>query len=479
MAEHPPSLANTRMPPTDAFLWYMEDDPLLRSTVVAVALLDRAPDWDQLVDRVGRASRLAPGFRQKVVEPPARLATPQWVTDPDFDLAYHLRRTQAPAAGGLDAVLERARTMGMASFDKARPLWEFLLVEGLQGERAALVMKVHHALTDGIGGMQIALFLYDLEREAAPPDVPPDEEARRLGDLDVLREALGHDLDELVGFARRNSVSALPALVHAALHPASTASGVLRTLQSIGRLVAPVNETMSPVMTDRRLGWRYQVLDLPSDALKAAANGVGAKMNDAFLAGLTGGLRRYHEHHGTPVDQLRVSMPISLRTDGHGVGGNHVTLVRFPVPVALEEPAQRIRTLRRLATTAREEPGIAHSEAIATGLNALPRGVVGAMLKHIDFLASNVPGFRFPVYLCGSEVLRLYPFGPTIGASANCTLLSYRDTAGIGITTDTGAVPDGDVLLTCMAMGFEEVLALAGGHPPVQPGGPALAAPTP
>lgn len=452
---------------SDAFTWYMEDDPLLRSTIVAVAFLDRAPDFETLVSRLDRASRLAPGFRQKVVVPPLRAATPRWVTDPDVDLGFHVRRMLVPPPGDVTSVLERARTLGMAGFDKARPLWEAVLMEGLEDGRAALVLKVHHALTDGVGGMQLALFLYDLERDAeAPADVGPEPPPPEpTGDLDLLREALGHQLDEVLAFAKTHAVSAAPALVHAVLHPRTTVTGLLRTLASVGRTVEPANETLSPVMTERALSWRYQALDVPIEALKTAAHEAGGTLNDGFLAGLTGGLRRYHEHHRMPVDELRLTMPISLRTDAHGIGGNHITIMRFKVPIGIADPSERVRSLHDLARSIRSEPAIEHADAIAGGLNLLPKGYVGGMLKHVDVLASNVPGFRAPLYLCGSEVERLYAFGPTIGSAANLTLLSYRSTACVGVTTDAAAVPDGDVFLACMAAGYDEVLDLAGAHP--------------
>lgn len=472
MAAMPES--DPHLSPSDAFTWYMEEDPLLRSTIVAVALLDRTPDWDTLVARIDRASRLAPGFRRKVVEPPLRSGNPRWVTD-EIDLGYHVRRMTAPAPGDLASVLERARTLGMAGFDKARPLWEMLLVEGLEGDRSALVMKVHHALTDGVGGMQMALFLFDLERDALPPtDEPGTPDPEHLSDLDLLRDALAHDVDELVGIARRNAVSVLPAMAHAVLHPATTVTGVLRLLGSVGRTVQPVSETLSPVMTGRALSWRYQALDVPINRLKEAAHEAGGTLNDGFLAGITGGLRRYHEHHEMPVDELRLLMPISLRTEADGIGGNKITIMRFAVPIGIADPAERIRRLHDLALEIRQEPSLAHAQTIAAGLNLLPRSYVGGMLKHVDFLASNVPGFRFPIYLCGAEVQRYYALGPTIGAAANFTLISYRDTACVGLNSDTAAVPDGDAFVRCLAEGFDEVLDLAGHHAPVMPGGPTL-----
>ena len=137
---------------SDAFSWYMERDPALRSTVVVIDWLDRAPDWDVLVGRVDRISRLMPSLRQCVVESPFRLTVPRWSYDPHFDLNFHLSRVSAPPPGTRDAVLALARRSAMAAFDRARPLWEVTLVEGIEGGEAALIVKLHHSLSDGVRG---------------------------------------------------------------------------------------------------------------------------------------------------------------------------------------------------------------------------------------------------------------------------------------------------------------------------------------
>ena len=152
---------------SDAFAWNMERDPLLRSTIVAVATFDQVPDWERLVDRLERATRLSPNFRRRLVPSPLKLAPPRFLFDPDFELGWHVRRLSAPAPHTLDTVLDFARTAGMAAFDPARPLWECTLIDGLVDGRAALVLKVHHSLTDGIGGIQIAQHIVDLQAEPA------------------------------------------------------------------------------------------------------------------------------------------------------------------------------------------------------------------------------------------------------------------------------------------------------------------------
>ena len=396
---------------SDAFTIQLERDPLLRSTIVAVAILDRAPDRAVLLDRIDRATRLAPTFREKLVRSPLRLAPPRWVVDPDFDLSWHVRNARIPARGGMAAVREFARTAGMTAFDPERPLWEFTVLEGLPKGRAALVMKVHHALTDGIG-----------------------------------------------------LVRAVPGATRAVRSdPIGTATTVGATARSIFRFVRPVTDTRSPVMTDRRLQWHYDDFDVPLADLKAAGATVGGTMNDAFVAGIAGGLRRYHHALDAPVDLLRITMPISIRTADDGLGGNHITLVRFEAPVGVEHPGERMRVVHDQCRSLRHEAAIPYSNQIAAVLNLLPVRVTGGMLKHVDLLASNVPGFPEAVYVGGARLDAFYAYGPTIGSAANITLMSYRGTCHIGVTTDTGAVPDPDHLTACLQAGFAEVVATATG----------------
>lgn len=452
---------DTYMRDSDAFSWYMERDPLLRSTIVSVVVLDRAPDFERLLARADRATRLAPGFRHKVVEAPMRLANPRWVVDPDFDLTFHVRRVAVPPPGALSQVFDYARQSGMAGFDRERALWEFTVMEGLSGGRAALVLKVHHALTDGIGGMEIAKFFFDLEEDAPDGDVPEAPVAELISTIELARDAIAHNANRVVGVASDWARAAPGALFMGIRHPRTTVRGVSALAQSIYRIARPVATTLSPVMADRRLEWHYDALAIPFPALRDAAHAAGLTLNDAFLGAVTGGLDRYHEARDAVVDELRLTMPISIRRPGDPIGGNRITLIRFKVPVGLRDVLGRMKQIHQAVDHARNEPGIPYTNAIAGALNLLPRTVVGGMLKHVDFLASNVPGIPIPLYLLGTRVLEWYAFGPTIGSALNATLISYNGTCFVGITIDTGAVDDPDAMIESLRAGFVEVLGLA------------------
>jgi diacylglycerol O-acyltransferase len=454
-----------RMAQSDAFSWYMERDPLLRSTVVTVLLFDRRPDPALLHEKAERASRTIPGLRHRLTETPLRLAPPRWTVDADFDLSWHVRRVEAPRPGTLADVLELARIAGMTAFDRAHPLWEWTSIEGLERGGAALVLKHHHSLMDGIGGMQLAAHLFDLEPGASnSAPMPEAPEPEHLSTPALVVDALSYDWRRLSSFASRRTTSFLGVARHAARHPADVAGRTVSTIRSVGRMVRPVTETRSPLMTARKLGRHYDVLELSLDDLKRAAKAAGVTLNDAFLGGVAGGLRRYHLRHETTCDELRVTLPISTRKDDDPAAGNRITLMRVTIPAGIVDPVERLMTIHELVGRARTEPSIPYTNAVAGALNLLPSGVVGGMLKHVDLVVSDVPGLGQPLYVGDARVERLYPFGPTIGAAVNTTLLSYRDTCGVGVNADVGAVPDAALLSDCLCEGFCEILDLGGDH---------------
>lgn len=451
------AVSDSYMRASDAFTWYMERDPALRSTVVVIDWLDRAPDWEVLVDRVDRISRLMPSLRQHIVESPLRLTVPRWADDPDFDLHWHLSRVAAPAPGTRDAVLQLARRAAMGAFDRARPLWEVTVVEGMEGGEAALILKLHHSLSDGVGAMRMLAIVADLQREPAdlgelppvPPLQPPD-----------LRTLITGTIGSMAGRTVRVAGAAIPAWFGCARDPVGSARSAAGMARSVYRTAAPNRGTLSPLMRNRATTRQLAMIEVSLDALKRPAKTVGGTLNDAYLAAVAGGLHRYHERHGAAVDSLRALMPINLRAGRDAAWGNRITLQRLTVPVGETDPAARMRALHRVAGTARAEPSLAVTEAIAGALNMLPVGYVGGILKHVDFVASNVPGAPVPVYIAGSKITGMFAFGPTIGASVNTTLMSYDGTCDIGINIDTAAVPDPDVLLGCLEESLAEITAL-------------------
>jgi diacylglycerol O-acyltransferase / wax synthase len=447
---------------SDAFTWAMESDPRLRSTVVTVVLLERTPDWDEVRERLDLISRKLPMFRQRVVASPPP-APPRWEYDADFDLDYHIRRAAAPGAGTLDDVLKMARLAEMQDFDRARPLWETTLIDGLENGGAGMVCKFHHALTDGIGGVQIAMNLFNVSEELYGHEpLPPEPEVSRPSWLSGYRDTWRYDTG-LLGNALTGLARWAPRLMYDSVRrPVATVRSAAGTAASVYRTVRPISQTGSPLVKDRSIIRRLGVHEVPRPMLREAAHRCGGALNDAFVAGVAGGLRLYHEKHDAEVGDLHLTMPISLRTTADRMGGNRITLVRFDVPVGEADPAARLRAIHQRTGAVRGEKSMPYTQLIAGALNLMPRWYIGAVLRHVDFLASDVPGVPVPVFLGGAPVRAQYAFGPTIGSSVNVTLLTYVDTCALGINVDTAAIPDYDVFYYALVAGFDEVLALAG-----------------
>lgn len=445
---------------SDAFTWAMEHDPRLRSTVVTILTFDRSPDWDEVVSRFDRVVRTLPMFRRRVVGnlPPA---PPSWEDDPDFDLGYHLRRVTAPPPSTFETVLEMARRAEMSDFDRARPLWEVTLVDGLENGEAALLVKLHHALTDGVGGVEIAMILFDLEQQG--PDrgpMPPDPVIVVRPPMNDLRQLVRYDVGLVTDLARTAVRTAPRTLLDGLRRPVSSTRAAVDLAASVYRTVRPINQTGSPLMRERSLVRRLGVHQVPFADLRGAARAAGGTLNDAFLAGVTGGLRIYHDKHGVEIGELHVSMPVNIRAEGDPVGGNRITLMRFDLPIDVTDPAARIRGVHDRSSGIRGEASLPYTQQIAGALNLAPRWYIASILRHVDFLASDVPGIPVPVYLSGAALTMQYPFGPTIGAALNVTLMTYVDTCAIGINVDTGAIPDFELLHECLVAGFDEVLDL-------------------
>ncbi|MBH0120044.1 WS/DGAT domain-containing protein [Rhodococcus sp. HM1] len=447
------------MAQTDFLTWSMEQDPALRSTIVAVITLDSSPDWDRVVEMMDRGTRDVPHFRHRVVSVPFGLGAPRWVADPDFDLSWHLRHTALPSPGTIDDVLELARIAAMTAFDRARPLWELTVVDGLADGGAAILLKVHHALTDGLGGMQITAHIVDFTREGTPrPEPPAPPEPERLGSWDLVTELLEDYGSQARGMVGRGLRSVWPATRAVVTDPVGAARGVLGTVSSVARYLRPITTTASPVMTERALGRALFSFDVPLEGLRAAGHRAGCTVNSAFLTALVVGLHHYHRAHDADVESLRVTMPLSVRRPDDEMGGNRINLARFALPVHGGDVDDLMREIESIVRAWRAEPALDMGEVLAAPLNMLPPAVVGSMLEHVDFLASNVPGSPVPLYVAGARAERYYAFGPTLGSAFNVTMVSYLGTCCLGVTLDVGAVPDRAVFEECIRTGFRDVL---------------------
>ncbi len=457
--------AAEEMDPFETVMWRSEADPRLRSPLTLVEILDQAPDADRLLRAHDWASRIVPRFRQRVVEPPLTLGAPAWVTDGELDFGYHLQHRQLPAPGTLHQVLEIAQSIAMRPFDRSRPLWEAVVINGLEGGQAAYILKAHHSITDGIGGVQLLALLHSRSREPMrdrPEPAAPPADTRTPVEI-LAGQAARRALDAPARAVRLSAVAAGLA-ARALTSPARSAQDAIAFASSLRRVADPATGAPSPLLSPRSLEWRFEAAEVPLADLKAAAKSVGGSVNDAFLAAVLGGFRRYHEHFSAPVDTMPIAMPISLRTAGDAAGGNRFAAARFAAPVAEPDPRERMRQVREFVITARAEPAVNAAALLAPALSHLPGPLVARILASLtstnDAQVSNVPGIPYPVYLAGARITRMYPFGPLPGCAAMITLISHDGTCCIGINTDAAAITDPALFLTCLREGIEEILAL-------------------
>ncbi|MCP2293298.1 wax ester/triacylglycerol synthase domain-containing protein [Nocardia amikacinitolerans] len=440
------SASGSQLSQTDLLSWRLQENPILRPTIVAALKLDRDPDWSRLVAAVDRGSRAVPEFRSRLVGAPFGFAAPRWVPDSEFVLSRHLRRGATAPSSDLNAVLEFASIEAMTAFDLDRPLWRATLLSNVDDGASVLVLTVHHSLTDGVGGVRILAEMCDRDREGVDRDSPLESSSPET----TGRSRGGSPWQSIGG-----SLRAVPRGLG---HPLRSVRGGAAVAASLARLIRPVTTTLSPVMTARSTGRGLAVFDIPAEPLHRVAKAAHCTMNDAFLAAVLIGLRTYHDRHGRSPHQLRVTMPISLRTTADPLGGNRITLARFLVPVDIADPREMMRAVRAAVEAQRNERAIPFSGAVAAVLNRVPIRLIAGMLEHVDFVASNVPGPPAPLYLAGARIDRVYAFSPTLGTSFNVTLTTHAGLCCVGINADTAAVADLTSLTGCLAAGFDTVL---------------------
>jgi len=454
-----------RMSPSEAVMWAVEKDPALRSDFCNLTLLDRAPDDRRLQAKIEHALVEMPRLAQRVVSAPLRLVPPEWRPDPTFELDYHLRHVALPEPGATRQLLDLAAGLCAPPLDRSRPLWEFTVVKGLEHGRAALLQKIHHTITDGVGGLRLSLSLVDTERDPqygmhsllrdAVADHPlTGDPVGRDSPIDVMRDALADATRAGLETAWRASSG----LARVAIHP----TVLTRALGSIRRQVLVAGAARSPLMAHHSLARRFDMLSVPLDRLHEVARVLGGSVNDAFVTGVTGGLGGYHERMGIPVDDLRMAMPVSMRGAGDAAA-NRFAPSRVLVPTGPKDPAQRFREVHRRLERIREEPALGAVEPLAALTAGLPTSVLVGLMhtqtRTIDFAASNLRGSPVPLYMGGARIDATYPMGPRAGCPLNVTVISYCGALCIGIHSDPAAITDPDAFVECLRESFDALLA--------------------
>jgi diacylglycerol O-acyltransferase / wax synthase len=448
--------------PFETLMWRADGDPMMRSTMMAVEILDIAPDWDRLVAAHEWAVRMVPRFSDRVIDRLGPLGTPLWVRDSRMDLHYHLRRVRLPEPGGWSALWTLAEQLAMTPFDRARPPWEGTLVEGLPGDRTAYVLKLHHVLTDGLGLTELLSQIHS--RQRAPNLRKPQPEAAPVAPAPIV-EQLGRQLRNDLG-ALTPMIRGAGALVHSAIRePKQFLGGAARYLSSARRVLSPPSVRGLPLLSERGASWRFAALNVDFADLRDAAKAAGGSVNDAFLSALLAGFRRYHEELGSPLTAeatMPVSVPVSVRKDDDGSGGNRIAPARLAGPVGMTDPQKRFDRVHELMAAARSEPALQSAEFVAPALARIPAAllvqIAGSTTAGNDLQASNVPGIRDEVYIAGAKIEQIYPFAPLPGCAAMISMYTYNGTCCVGANLDAAAITDTALFGRCLQQGFAEVL---------------------
>lgn len=442
------------MTAAEAVMWHLDDDPALRSSFMGITFLDRMPDPARFRRRMERAVASVNALRERVVAAPLDVAPPRWELDEKFDLDYHVRHLALPAPGSVRQLLDLAALLYADPFDHNRPLWQFTVVEGLEGGGAALLAKMHHVLSDGVGAVRLSVSFLDLSADEPPEPPAPVAVEETAGERGrSWFDAAAGTLGPLIGAPAALSRSVLQA-------PAGVAAAVA-TARSIGRQMGLNDPPRSPLWGGNRShAHRFDLVSLDLGRTRAAAKALGGTVNDAFVTVMATAAGEYHRALDCDVEWLRVTVPISVRQD-KAAAGNAWVPARLSVPTAAMDIRTRFGLVASAMDQTKREPSLNLGNALAGVLSRLPTPVV-VRLAHqqtgtVDFACSNVRGAPFDLWIAGAKVLANHPFGPTAGVAFNATVLSYLDSLDLGLNTDTGAVDRPELLLDCIASAADDL----------------------
>lgn len=446
------------------YMMYRADgDHRSRTTITSIETIDVTPDWERVRSEVDRVSRLVARLRQRVVAPIVPIAPAKWVYDPDFDLHYHLRRVVLPSPADFRTLLDHAEVMHATPLDLGRPLWEMTLIEGLDmpDAEAAIVWKLSHAVTDGVGGMVLdALMRHDVrEPELGPmPAIPAPQD---VSPVDMTRSALRGLPLSIASSTVKRTARLLGEARSALQAPNETVEGAVRSLGALQRMTGSAGVDQSPLLARRGQNRRFESMRFPLAALRTPAKAHGCSVNDAYIAGICGALRLYHEAMGVPIDALPLAMPVNVRAPSDSAkAANQWSAATLAAPVGIVDPVERMKKVRELVLTARSDSNLNAAAMIAPIVNWVPNSVIGSFTAGslgIDVQASNVPGHPRPRYLAGARIVRSVPIGPAPGVALMIAMISLNGECHVGLNYDTEAISDAELFADCLERGFAEV----------------------
>ena len=461
-----------RLTALDSAFLHMEDQGALMHVASVMTFEGDAPEYDELLEALDARLHLVPRYRQRLAEVPLGQGRPVWVDDPHFNLRYHLRHTGLPAPGTDEQLKGLAGRIFGQQLDRRRPLWEIWLVDGLDGDRFALIAKTHHALVDGVSGVDITTVLFDAAPEPAPTP-PPDQpwaprpaptKAQLLADAVVERATVPAEAARGVRALTR--------------HPRRVASSLLGGGAAVGSALLATLRPAPPSPLNVRIGphRRYTWVDADLAEFKAIKNELGGTINDVVLTSVALALGRYLRRHGHPTDdlELRALVPVSVRADvERGALGNRVAAMYAPLPVGIEDPEDAYRRVHE-AMAGLKESGQAVGAQVITQLGDFaPPTILSqaarlqARQRWFNVVVTNVPGPQFPLYIAGRRLLRLYPVVPlSLMQALGIAIMSYDGRLGFGLLGDFDALADLDDLADDLDTAIEALARAAGARPP-------------
>ena len=434
---------------------------------------DGGLDFERVLAFIDAQLHKVPRFRQKLAWVPG-FGQPVWIDDARFNLLYHVRHTALPPPGDMRQLKRMTGRILSQEFDRGKPLWEYWFVDGLEGDRFALVAKVHHCMADGISGVAIGKLLVGTRPDYEPPPARPWLPRPAPTGSQLFAQELRHRAIAPFSLLR----SSRPEGERPPEPVAAVGGGLRRLIENAWSAAGGTSQT--PLNVEVGPHRRFDGLRLPLDALRRIGSRAGGKLNDVVLALASGALRSFLQRRGVDVDDLdfRALVPVSVRSEAEqGSLGNRVSGMLTRLPLDEKDPWQR---LLRVVETTHELKASGQSGAMDRVIRAadllLPAPLLGALFRAgahssvANIVITNVPGAQAPVYLLGARQLETYPVVPLVGNQAlGIALMSYDGNLYWGLNADWDVVPDLHDLVESVRAGFEELAAATLPVPPADP----------
>ncbi len=435
-----------------------------------VAIFDGAMSFDRFVESLSSRMHTIPRYRQRLAFVPFNLSHPTWEDDPDFDIRNHVSHIRLPEPGAEAQLRAIAGRLFAEPLDRSKPMWEIVLIEGLEGNRTGALMKVHHCLVDGVSGVDLLVAILDLTPEPPPASEPPPFRPDPLPEpARLLSDAFWEEASAAWDWWTNTAVSSLDP-GRSTTRFRDTVNAVNAVSSALSRPI-PMLPFNRPLSTSRKVGW-VNLSFAETRAIRASMKGT---INDVVLATLAGALRRYLLRHDVAIDgtDARVMIPVNVRTeDQSGALGNRVSMMLADIPIGEPDPRRRFETIRRRMDELKSQNQASAMSMVADLLGRLPvplqanLGTVEPVNTAINLVCTNVPGPQIPLYSIGHPLLAYYPLvNLAYGMGLGVAIMTYNGRLLYGVHADAHAVPDAEVFEEALADSFAELREIAGVEP--------------